>query len=146
MNQPASTMLKETAAQCRAFVGSSERQKALLDRAACDLESAATIIHHNVEAKPAPLEWKRYNHNDPATWPKEKGTYRVMVSGDSESCDGHTIYDYPDYSTWAEFCDGEDDDGNERLEFGQGSHDEEADSFFAYYGPVAPVPPLNLKD
>lgn len=92
------------------------------------------------------MEWKRYDHDAPETWPTLPGTYRVMVSGDCESCDGHIIYDYPDYASWAEFGDGEDDEGNERLEFGSGEHDEEPDTFFAYYGPVVPVPPCDLKD
>lgn len=57
MTQPASAMMQETAAKCRASFAGSEIEKAcpelrkLLDLAACDLESAATIIHHNIEAK-----------------------------------------------------------------------------------------------
>lgn len=88
------------------------------------------------------MEWKMYDHDDKATLPIEKGTYRVMVAGDFESVDGHTIYEYPDYPTWSEVIEDEEDGG---LRFMQGTHDEEPDTFFAYYGPVVPVPPFNIK-
>jgi hypothetical protein len=60
-----------------------------------------------------------------------------MVSGDSESIDGHVIYEYADYATWAAADDDEDDEGNPCIRFGSGAHDEEPDWFFAYYGPIA---------
>lgn len=82
-------------------------------------------------------EWREYDYKDKTTHPTEVGVYRVMVSGDSESCDGHVVYDYPDYPTWAYVGDDEDDDGNPCLVFGQGTHDEEPENFFAYYGPVS---------
>ena len=86
-------------------------------------------------------EWKRYDYKDKATHPTEPGTYRVMVSGDSKSCDGHTLYEHPDYPTWAEVIEDEDDEGEPCLAFGQGNHDEEHESFFAYCGPFA-IPSL----
>lgn len=51
MTQPASAAIKETANKLRGFTTDSPALRKLLDLAACDLESAATIIHHNIEAK-----------------------------------------------------------------------------------------------
>jgi hypothetical protein len=84
-------------------------------------------------------QWRNYDHDDKSTWPTETGVYRVMISGDSESCDGYTIYEYPDYATWAEAIADEDDEGNPCIVFGQGTHDEEPEGFFAYFGPI-PIP------
>jgi hypothetical protein len=50
----ASAMMKETAAKCRAAFAESADMRKLLDLAACDLESAATIIYHSVEAPSVP--------------------------------------------------------------------------------------------
>jgi len=33
--------------------------------------------------------------------PTVSGHYRVMIHGDSESVDGHVIYEFGDYETWA---------------------------------------------
>lgn len=72
--------------------------------------------------------------------PEKEGWYVVMISGDSESIDGHTIYDFPDYETFA-YWKPADDSELEEFENGyKGSwrfmHDEEADTAFAYYGPI----------
>lgn len=71
MTQPASAMLKDTADNCRAALtpAAYPQLRKLLDRAACDLEAGASIIHHNIEAPNAarPLsEW----HEDigPVVW------------------------------------------------------------------------------
>lgn len=58
MTQPASAMLKETADNCRgALVPETYPELGkLLARAACDLEAAASIIFHNIEARARPLE------------------------------------------------------------------------------------------
>lgn len=86
------------------------------------------------------MEWRDYNHEERETWPTEKGLYRVMVGGDSESIDGHVIYSFDDYATWANAKDDEDDEGNPCIRFGMGDHDEEPDFMFAYYGPIN-IPP-----
>jgi hypothetical protein len=67
--------------------------------------------------------------------PRRPGYYRVMISGDSESLEGHTIYEYSDYETWAYFAI---DDENGTF---TGVHDEETDMIFAFCGPIA-VPPF----
>jgi hypothetical protein len=87
------------------------------------------------------MEWRRYDYKDKATWPTESGAYRVMVSGNSESCDGYTVFEYPDYPTWADVFEDEDDDGKPCLRFNQGPYAEEPETFFAYCGPFA-IPPL----
>jgi len=52
MTEPASAMMKATAAKCRdAAAWRDNDLRKILELAACDLESAATIIHHNIEAK-----------------------------------------------------------------------------------------------
>lgn len=71
--------------------------------------------------------------------PPKEGWYRVMITGDSESCDGMTIYDYPDYEQWAYWTPA-DPEEFEDFEGGYkgswtGMHDEESDDIFAYYGP-----------
>lgn len=53
-----------------------------------------------------------------------------MVSGDSESIDGHTIYAFDDYETWAYFTPHEEDTGSFA-----GVHDEDEYTIFAYCGP-----------
>jgi hypothetical protein len=79
------------------------------------------------ETAPAASLWRtRENETD---FPEADGWYRVMVSGDSESIDGHTIYSFDDYETWAEFKKHE--DGGSFV----GTHDEEAHTIFAYCGP-----------
>lgn len=50
MAELVSAMMKETATKCRAASAGDADMRKLLDLAACDLESAATIICHNVEA------------------------------------------------------------------------------------------------
>lgn len=72
-------------------------------------------------------------------FPATTGWYRVMISSDSESIDGHQIYAYPDYETWAHFSKA-DNDEYEDFENGYkgmfvGAHDEENDMIFAWYGP-----------
>lgn len=59
-----------------------------------------------------------------------RGTYAVMVSGDSEYCDGHLVYAFDDYQSWASFSLDEDNG------LFKGDHDEEDDTIFAYYGPI----------
>ena len=74
------------------------------------------------------LTW--HTRKDKKDFPTTEGWYRVMVSGDSESIDGHTIYACDDYETWAYFHPNE-DDGSFR-----GVHDEDEYTIFAYYGPL----------
>ncbi len=64
-------------------------------------------------------------------FPEVNGWYRVMVAGDSESIDGHTIYEFDDYETWAQFTSHE--DGGSFV----GQHDEDEHTIFAYCGPFA---------
>ena len=71
--------------------------------------------------------------------PTEEGWYRVMIHGDSESIDGHTIYDFPDYETWAYWtpadqAECEDFDGGYKGSW-MCTHDEDGDWVFAYCGP-----------
>lgn len=74
--------------------------------------------------------WKKFDHKDKATWPIEVGVYAVMVKGDSEYLDGHCIYSFDDYQTFAD-C-----EVNEEGYILKGYHDEEAEFMFAYYGPI----------
>jgi hypothetical protein len=81
--------------------------------------------------------------------PNQEGWYRVMHPGDSESIDGHTIYDFPDYEDWA-YWQPADPEEFEDFEGGykgswQTMHDEEGEGIFAYYGPVN-VPPYREAD
>ena len=86
------------------------------------------------------MDWIQQN---PAV-PDVEGWYRVMLPGDSDSVDGHTLYDFPDYETWGywtpasaeEFEDFEGGyKGSWTLELG------EPDGLFAYAGPVTvPAP------
>lgn len=71
--------------------------------------------------------------------PSEPGYYRVVIEGDSESEDGFTLYSYPDYETWAEISF---DEGDGSIIF-IASHDEEAESMIAWYGPIE-VPKCTL--
>lgn len=75
------------------------------------------------------LSW--IHREDQKPKPTIAGHYRVMVSGDSEQIDGHTIYAFDDYETWAYFTPNEDDGGNF-----VGLHDEEDFCIFAYCGPI----------
>jgi len=45
-------------------------------------------------------EWVRTSTQE---YPDDAGWYAVLLPGDSESEDGHTIYDYPDFVTFAQF-------------------------------------------
>lgn len=95
MTELASAMMKETADKCRAVLTPKEypELRKLLDLAACDLESAATIICHNVEAyrtgRPK-ADW----HEDygPVLWwklPVEEMPW-VGSPGDSDWSDHYT--------------------------------------------------------
>lgn len=75
----------------------------------------------------AELKWVHRSEKD---FPEIAGWYRVMVSGDSESIDGHTIYAFDDYETWAQFTKHE--DGGSFA----GIHDEDEYVIFAYCGPI----------
>lgn len=66
-------------------------------------------------------EW--INVNDESTWPTENGLYEVEIAGDSESMDGHTLYEYPDYKTTMKIF-VEHEDGEKTIS-GFGEHDEE---------------------
>jgi len=82
-------------------------------------------------------------NQEPAV-PSVEGWYRVMLPGDSESMDGFTLYEFPDYETWGywspaspeeyeDFADGY--KGSWTVEMG------EPDGLFAYAGPIAvPTP------
>lgn len=81
-----------------------------------------------------------YTGRNKGPYPAITGHYRVLISGDSESEDGHCFYEYPDYETWAyvEFC----DDGEISM---VGMHDEDIGSILAWCGPID-VPKCNLFD
>lgn len=83
------------------------------------------------------LKW--HTRKDDNEHPIEAGTYRVMILGDSESLDGHLIYSFDDYVTWAEYV--PDEDGGSF----KGSHDEEDCSIFAWYGPIN-IPPYEAPN
>jgi hypothetical protein len=74
------------------------------------------------------MRWVQRENKD--CFPTIKGWYRVMVSGDSESIEGHTIYAFDDYETWAQFTPHE--DGGSFV----GTHDEDEYTIFAYCGPI----------
>lgn len=93
------------------------------------------------------MQWVHRNTKDDV--PTESGVYRVMVSGDSESVDGFTIYDFGDYETWAIFTraspdEYEDFPGGYKGTF-TGDHDEEDETILAYCGPIV-WPKYNPKD
>jgi len=76
--------------------------------------------------------------------PSVEGWYRVMHPGDSESCDGHTLYEFEDYEGWAYW---QPADPSELEDFEGGykgswhcQHDEEGDGIFAYCGPFVFTP------
>jgi hypothetical protein len=75
------------------------------------------------------LKWIMRENDDQI--PDKEGWYRVMVSGDSESIDGHVIYSFEDYETWAQFVLYEGEGGAFH-----GIHDEDTSTIFAYYGPI----------
>jgi len=75
------------------------------------------------------------NEND---HPMIAGWYRVLVAGDSESIDGHKIYDYPDYEEFMFI--NIDEDGVS----GTGPHDEEYEFVIAWYGPLE-IPARKVK-
>lgn len=84
------------------------------------------------------LQW--HTREDQDDLPKEEGWYRVRVSGDSESIDGFTIYNYPDYDTWAYFTPANPEEfesfkGGWKGSF-TGVHDEENSVIYAFYGPI----------
>jgi hypothetical protein len=86
-----------------------------------------------------PTELKWVHRIDRGTFPEADGWYRVMVSGDSESIDGHTIYSFDDYETWAQFTKHEDGDSF------IGIHDEDEYTIFAFCGPFI-IPPYEADN
>lgn len=88
------------------------------------------------------LKWHdRISHDD---YPTTSGWYRVMISGDSESIDGHEIYSYPDYETWAQWiaadpAEYEDFEGGYKGSW-QSLTGEENESIFAFIGPYNSEP------
>ena len=77
--------------------------------------------------------WVVRSGNHDEDLPDYAGWYRVMVSGDSEQIDGHTIYDFDDYETWAFFTPHE-DGGN----FYSERDEADNDTVFAWCGPFNP--------
>lgn len=75
------------------------------------------------------MEW--VTRTDINHYPETAGIYRVMISGDSESMDGFTIYEYDDYETWAAFFIDEDQNPCWNTQ-----HDECNEMIFAFYGPI----------
>jgi hypothetical protein len=77
--------------------------------------------------------------------PPAEGWYRVMVGGDSESVDGHTIYEFPDYEQWGYWTPAAPEEFEDFEGGYKGSwkcmHDEEGEFLFAYCGPFV-VPPF----
>jgi hypothetical protein len=81
------------------------------------------------------LKWHPFDKEDPSTWPTELGTYAVMISGDSESIDGHMIYEFGDYQTFANLVQLSRDPDDCFISF-SGTHDEDDHTIFAWYGPL----------
>jgi hypothetical protein len=79
--------------------------------------------------------WNSFDHEDPSTWPTENGTYAVMVKGDSEREGPHVYYEFNDYQTFANLVQVSRDPDDCFISF-KGIHDEEAETFFAWYGPL----------
>lgn len=77
-------------------------------------------------------ELKWIHRVDPAIFPDIDGWYRVMVAGDSESIDGHIIYSFGDYETWAQYKSHAPDEGGSFI----GIHDEDEHCIFAFCGPI----------
>lgn len=91
------------------------------------------------------MEWVEQR---PAT-PEKEGWYRVAHAGDSESVDGHKIYEFSDYEDWAFWAPAH---PNEREDFEGGfkgrwefMHDEVAEFVFAYCGPFEFTPFADWK-
>jgi hypothetical protein len=78
----------------------------------------------------AELAWV-LRDDDKTNNPTEEGLYAVMVEGDSEQIEGHTIYAFDAYQTFAQFKLDQDDGGSFH-----GEHDEEDFTIYAYYGPI----------
>src|SRR5882672_4585409 len=78
-------------------------------------------------------KWNKFDRKDKSTWPTIHGRYAVMVSGDSESIDGHCIYEFPDYQTFANLITSDPDDGEEGFINFHGYHDEDEYTIFAWY-------------
>jgi hypothetical protein len=92
------------------------------------------------------LKW--HTRESSSDYPPAEGWYRVMISGDSESVDGHLIYSYPDYETWAHFAPAspaspEPFPGGYRGTF-TGWRDEDDSTIFAYCGPIL-IPPYEAS-
>lgn len=91
------------------------------------------------------LKWVRGNA------PAEEGWYRVLHPGDSESIEGHTIYEYGDYQGWAYWAIEREAKSHVvdlpgwsatlRAEAHEASwtceHDEDGESIIAFCGPIA---------
>lgn len=93
------------------------------------------------------LKW--VTRTDEHSHPTETGWYRVAISGDEERLDGHVLYSFGDYETFAFFTAAE---AHEREDFPGGYqgnfdcvHDESDESIFAYCGPIV-FPPRALHD
>jgi hypothetical protein len=76
------------------------------------------------------LTWHKCDWDKPETRPTEPGSYAVMISGDSESVDGHVLYDFPDYQTFASVWV---EEGEVQI---APSHDEPIHTIFAWCGPL----------
>lgn len=87
----------------------------------------------------AAIKW--YHRTTEASFPTINGWYRVMVSGDSESIDGHTIYSFDDYETWAQYTSHAPDEGGSFV----GIHDEDEHCIFAFCGPFI-IPPYEADN
>lgn len=89
------------------------------------------------------MEWKWFNET---SYPTEDGWYVVMIEGDSETIDGFTLYDFPDYETFGYWTCAEPDEFEDFEGGYKGSfscrHDEESDSVMAFCGPFK-YPPFN---
>ncbi len=99
----------------------------------------SVLLTTPVKSEEITQKWNKFDHRDKTTWPTKLGFYAVMVSGDSESIDGHEIYSFPDYQTFAYLHkvyldDGFDGEGG-HIKF-NGIHDEDEYTIFAYYGPI----------
>lgn len=75
-------------------------------------------------------EWKRFDYEDRATWPKKDGVYAVEMDGYTGD-DEFGTHSYGSYTTFAAIE--KDEDGGLRF---SAEHDEQIEQVLALYGPI----------